>query len=348
MTDFGAHLASVAYQRLAKPALFRLDPERAHHATVTAARTLGLHPLLSRALQAGIAGSKRTTRSISVGGITVPNRVGLAAGLDKDAAAVPAWQALGFGHLELGTVTAIPQPGNPKPRMARLPHSEALINRMGFNNQGTHALAQRLTKLRDRGEITVPIGVSLGKSKVTPVDEAVADYLVSARAVAGLADYLAVNVSSPNTPDLRSLQDAKPLRELLQAVVAEAKSTPVWLKVAPDLTFGAIDDVLEVASEAGVAAIIATNTTLSRSGVAAEEAATAQQPGGLSGAPLHTRSVEVVRYITEHSDFPTIGVGGISDRDGAQRFIDAGAALVQVYSGLVYRGPGLVAELADL
>ncbi|MBW8173737.1 quinone-dependent dihydroorotate dehydrogenase [Ornithinimicrobium sp. Arc0846-15] len=338
----------MAYQRLAKPTLFRLDPERAHHATVTAARTLGVHPLLSRAAQAGIARSPTTGRSISVGGITVANRVGLAAGLDKDAVAVPAWQALGFGHLELGTVTAIPQPGNPKPRMARLPLSEALINRMGFNNQGTHALAQRLRKLRDRGEVRVPIGVSLGKSKVTPVDDAVEDYVVSVRAVAGLADYLAVNVSSPNTPGLRSLQDAEPLRELLQAVVAEAKSTPVWLKVAPDLTFGAIDDVLEVASEAGVAAIIATNTTLSRAGVAAEEAATAQQPGGLSGAPLHTRSVEVVRYITENSDFETIGVGGIRDRAGAQRFIDAGAALVQVYSGLVYRGPGLVAELADL
>lgn len=348
MTDFGARLASTAYQRVAQPALFRLDPERAHHATVTAARALNLHPGLSRAAGALMCGAGSPDRSISVGGVTCHNRVGLAAGLDKDAVAVPAWQALGFGHLELGTVTAVPQPGNPKPRLSRLPGSLALINRMGFNNAGVHVLADRLRALRESGVLRVPIGVSLGKSKITPVDEAVADYVASVRSVVGLADYLAVNVSSPNTPGLRSLQDAEPLRELLSAVVSEAGTTPVWLKVAPDLTLGAIDDILEVATNVGVRAIVATNTTLSREGVVAGEASTAAQGGGLSGAPLHTRSVELVRYITANSDFPVIGVGGIMDRAGGQRFLDAGAELIQIYSGLVYRGPGLVAQLADL
>lgn len=341
-------LLTTGYSSALRPVLFRLDPERAHHASLRAAQVLGATGP-GRSLARRLAGDCTAADApVEVLGLRFRNRVGLAAGMDKDGRALAAWGALGFGHVELGTVTAVPQPGNPRPRMARLPRSRAVINRMGFNNAGVHALAERLRRAREAGLVDVPVGVSVGKSKVTPVEHAVDDYLVSVRAVAGLADYLAVNVSSPNTPGLRSLQDAGPLRELLAAVVAQAGDVPVLVKLAPDLTDQAVDEALQVAGDTGVSGVIATNTTLSRDGVHPQERHTAEQPGGLSGAPLTQRSRAMVARITATTDFPVIGVGGLMTADDAARMLDAGASLVQLYTGLVYAGPALVGEVACL
>ncbi len=340
-------LLSVGYTRLARPVLYRLDPETAHHATMRAAQLLG-GSRVTRWATRSLLGPGACGAGVQLLGLDFPHRLGLAAGMDKDGTALAAWGPLGFGHVELGTVTAAPQPGNPRPRMVRLPRSGAVINRMGFNNDGVHALADRLRAARLSGRVDIPVGVSIGKSKVTPVQHAVQDYVTSVNAVAGLADYLAVNVSSPNTPGLRSLQDADPLRELLGAVVAEAGRTPVLLKLAPDLSDQALDEALQVGADTGVSGFIATNTTLSREGVHPAERHTAAQPGGLSGAPLARRSLEVVQRIAGSSELPVVGVGGIMSVDDAARLLDAGASLLQVYTGLVYTGPALVGQVATL
>lgn len=347
MPGLSTALLARGYAVTARPLLFRLDPEQAHHGTLTAARLAGA-TAPTRWATRRLLGAGVSPDPVEVLGLRFANRVGLAAGMDKDGTALATWAALGFGHVEVGTVTARPQPGNPRPRMARLPRSGALVNRMGFNNAGVHALAGRLERARRQGLVDLPVGVSIGKSKVTPVEESVEDYLVSVRVVAGLADYLAVNVSSPNTPGLRSLQDAVPLRELLGAVVAQATGTPVLVKLAPDLTEEAVDAALQVATDTGVAGVIATNTTLSREGVQASERHTAEQAGGLSGAPLTARSAAMVRRITATTDFPVIGVGGIMGADDAERMLAAGASLVQLYTGLVYSGPALVGQVAAL
>jgi dihydroorotate dehydrogenase len=340
-----------AYRDVVRPLLWRVDAESAHHGAVTAAQLLGARPL-GRALTVlgGYAVGPVTGEGapVEVLGLSFPHRVGLAAGMDKDGLAVATWAALGFGHVELGTVTARPQPGNPRPRLFRLPHSAAVINRMGFNNRGVHALARRLRAARDAGLVRIPVGVSIGKSKVTPVEEAVGDYLESVAALEGLADYLAVNVSSPNTPGLRSLQDAGPLAELLTAVVGAAVATPVLVKLAPDLTDDALDEALEVALAAGAAGVIATNTTLSREGVAPRERTRAEaEAGGLSGAPLTLRAREVVRHVAARTELPVIGVGGVMTGADARALVDAGASLVQLYTGLVYAGPALVADAVE-
>ncbi len=322
--------------RLARPLLFRLDAEEAHEWTLR--RLAALPPVALAALRRVYARSAPRT----VFGVRFPNPVGLAAGLDKDGRALPAWPALGFGFIEVGTVTRHAQPGNPTPRLFRLPASGAVVNRMGFNNAGAAALAVRLAAL---GPLPVPLGVSLGKSKVTPLDEAVEDYVFSLRAVRPYADYLAVNVSSPNTPGLRALQDRPALAGLLAALRAEAGPTPVLVKVAPDLTDHALGEVLEVCAEHGVAGVIATNTTVSREGVAPVEAALAGEAGGLSGRPLAERAREVVTFVAKRSELPVIGVGGILVPDDALRLFDAGASLVQLFTGLVYAGPALVRRI---
>lgn len=334
---------ATAYRHLARPLLWRLDAERAHHGTVAAAQLLGGSPV-TRAL-AGVAGyAVPPGQEVDLLGLRFPHRVGLAAGMDKDGRGVTTWGALGFGHVELGTVTARPQPGNPRPRLVRLPGSGAVINRMGFNNEGVHALAGRLRAAREAGLVRIPVGVSIGKSKVTPTAEAVGDYLESVRALAGLADYLAVNVSSPNTPGLRSLQDAGPLSALLTEVVAAA-DVPVLVKLAPDLTDDALGQAVGVAVEAGVRGVIATNTTLSREGVdPAERARADAETGGLSGAPLAARAREVVRQVRGLTDLPIIGVGGVMTGADAAALRDAGADLVQLYTGVVYAGPALVGD----
>ena len=321
-----------AYRHLARPLLFRLDAELAHHGTVTAAELLGrTGPTRTLAAVIGAATSAVPGPSVELMGLRWPHRVGLAAGMDKDGRGVATWGPLGFGHVELGTVTPRPQPGNPRPRLFRLPQSQAVINRMGFNNAGVEALAGRVRAAREQGLVTIPVGVSIGKNKDTPVDRAVDDYLTCVRALEGLADYLAVNVSSPNTPGLRSLQDAKPLGDLLRQAVDAADGTPVLVKLAPDLTGPALDEALDVALAAGVAGIIAINTTLDRSSVAPEESALAQaEAGGLSGGPLTLRAREVVCHVRARTDLPIIGVGGIATADDVLEFMVTGASAVEI------------------
>jgi dihydroorotate dehydrogenase len=277
-----------------------------------------------------------------------PNAVGLAAGFDKNARAWPAAAALGFGHVEIGTVTALAQPGNPTPRMFRYPPQEAVINRMGFNNDGAEAVAARLATQPGPGQRRIPLGVNLGKSKVTDLERATEDYLASFARLADHADYLVLNVSSPNTPNLRELQDESRLRELLGAVTAanaaRARRVPLLLKIAPDLTWPQIDAVLGVIAEFALDGVIATNTTLARPGFFAG----VNEAGGLSGAPLRRRATEIINYISRATSgrLPIIGVGGISDPASAGEKLDAGATLVQVYTGMVYRGPFFAADLA--
>jgi len=341
------------YEEVVRRAMFELDCEPAHELGVNAMTLLGRCAPACRLLEAANRLPASIYRPIEAFGLKFPNAIGLAAGFDKNAQAWPAAAALGFGHVEIGTVTALAQPGNPAPRMFRYPEQEAVINRMGFNNDGATAVAERLAKQAGPGKRRIPLGINLGKSKVAALEDAVADYLTSFAALADHADYLVLNVSSPNTPGLRQLQDVKPLRELLGAIMAAnreratKKSTtllPVLLKIAPDLTFPQIDGVLEVIAEFGLAGVIATNTTLERPGYFAAVG----QAGGLSGAPLRARSTNVISYIskTTHGRLPIIGVGGITDEAGAGEKMDAGATLLQVYTGMIYRGPFFARDLS--
>ena len=341
---------SGAYERLLRPVLFGAyggDAERVHHATLRAIHRVGQFPPARRALAALCARHQQPT---TVAGIDFPGRVGLAAGMDKDGVGVRAWAALGFGHAEIGTVTALAQPGNEKPRLFRLAGSRAILNRMGFNNAGATALADSLDRAgvrRGNRAVGIPLGVSLGKSKAVPLAAAAEDYLCSLRILAPYADYLAVNVSSPNTPGLRSLQEGGTLAELLTALTA-ASDVPIFVKIAPDLTEDALEEALAVCVTASVAGLIATNTTLSREGLVPADRARGAEPGGLSGAPLTVRARHVVQFLTERSDLPVIGVGGVLSADDGQALFDAGARLVQVYTGFVFHGPALVAALNRL
>jgi dihydroorotate dehydrogenase len=332
-----------------RPALFQQDSEVAHERGVHAMALLGAMAPLCRGLEAWSRLSAATTRPIEAFGLKFPNAVGLAAGFDKNARAWPAAAALGFGHVEIGTVTALAQPGNPKPRMFRYPQEEAIINRMGFNNEGAEAVAARLAKQPGPGARRIPLGVNLGKSKVADLDGATADYLASFARLADFADYLVLNVSSPNTPGLRQLQDESRLRELLGAVTAanraRTRRVPVLLKIAPDLTWPQVDAVLSVVAEFALDGVIATNTTLARPGYFAD----IKEAGGLSGAPLRRRSTEIINYLSRATGgrLPIIGVGGITDSQSAAEKLDAGAVLVQVYTGLIYRGPLFAADLAE-
>jgi dihydroorotate dehydrogenase len=340
------------YERLFRPVFFSMDSETAHERGVHAMAVLGSLPPLCRVLEKW-AQLPSGTKPVEAFGLKFPNAVGLAAGFDKNARAWPAAAALGFGHVEIGTVTALEQPGNPKPRMFRYPAQEAVINRMGFNNEGAAKVAERLAKQPGPGQRRIPLGVNLGKSKVTDIEQAAEDYLKSFRLLADYADYLVLNVSSPNTPGLRQLQDESRLRELLAAVTGANRErsekggkrrVPVLLKIAPDLTWPQIDAALGVIAEYRLDGIIATNTTLARPGFFAK----VNEAGGLSGAPLRRRSTEIINYIARATAgrLPIIGVGGITDAASAGEKLDAGATLVQVYSGMVYRGPFFAADLA--
>lgn len=347
-------VVSSGYERLLRPLLFRLrggDPEAVHEATVRSLAVLAHVPGVrdAVALLTRSCGAPAT-----VAGIEFPGRVGLAAGMDKDGLAASAWQHLGFAFAELGTVTALAQPGNPKPRVFRAPASQGLVNRMGFNNHGALALANRLAVAgihRGNRAAGIPLGISIGKSKVVPLADAVADYLNAFQTVAPHADYVAINVSSPNTPGLRDLQDGGALRTLASELVAAGAArvgetpVPIFVKIAPDLTWPQIDEVLQVAADAGLAGVIATNTTRERDGLAASDRALAHEEGGLSGAPLTERARDVVRYVCEHTDLPVMGVGGVMSADDAEALFDAGARLVQLYTGLIFRGPALVGSI---
>lgn len=328
------------YEAFVRPLLFSFDPETAHRFTIQLLHGASyLDPVL-RALQFFRPESKPTT----LFGLNFRNRVGLAAGLDKDGLALPAWDALGFGFIEIGTITARAQPGNPRPRIFRLPEQEALINRLGFNNDGADTVAARLRHLREREKLPgIPIGINIGKSRATPIEQATDDYLHSFRLLQEFADYVTLNVSSPNTPGLRELQQPQKLSELLRAIrnEPEAVTKPLLIKISPDLSSGELESLLRVCGDNGVAGIIATNTTLDHSSVPKK----LDQEGGLSGAPLCAKSTALLREITARSSIPVIACGGICDAESAQERFEAGAALIQVYTGFVYRGPRLLREI---
>jgi dihydroorotate dehydrogenase len=326
------------YPLLFRTVLSRMDPETAHHAAVVVIRILGAPPFswIARALTR----PDRTlvTRAL---GLEFASPFGVAAGFDKDARVVRGLFALGFGHIEIGTVTAIPQEGNPRPRLFRLVPDRAVVNRMGFNNQGAAAAARRLERLRRRAHRPV-IGVNIGKSRVVDVADATADYLASTALLAPLADYLVVNVSSPNTPGLRTLQAVDTLEPLLTAVRDAAGSTPLLVKIAPDLADDEVEAIARLAVRTGLAGLIATNTTISREGLTTpSDIVDAAGAGGLSGAPLKERSLEVLRLVRAAvpSDFCVISVGGVETSHDVQERRDAGADLVQGYTAFLYRGP---------
>ena len=329
--------------------LFRLDPEIAHSLTLNLVRLAGALPPL-RALMRRIF-EPDVRRPVDVFGLRFANPVGLAAGYDKDGLGWRGLACLGFGHIEIGTVTPLPQPGNPRPRLFRLPQDRALINRMGFPGKGAQFVAKRLRGKRPPGLI---LGVNLGKNKDTPLDQAAQDYVSLMRVFAPLADYLAINVSSPNTIGLRRLQARQALSDLLSVLVEErayqsdniSGPKPLLVKLSPDLRDNELDDALDVLMAAGVDGVIATNTTLQRDGLLSAKAV---EQGGLSGKPLLARSVEVIRQIYRRTSggLPILGVGGIMDSDDAKLMLDAGARLLQVYTGLVYAGPGLVKKIVS-
>jgi dihydroorotate dehydrogenase len=329
------------YERILRPLLFSLDPETAHHLALGCLRFAAQNGALLRPLGAFQPPPNPTT----VFGLRFPNPVGLAAGFDKNGVALSAWEALGFGFIEIGTVTAKAQPGNPRPRIFRYPTQEALINRLGFNNDGADAVAGRLGKLRAQGRWpAIPVGINLGKSKVTPLERASDDYLYSFRKLHEFADYIVLNVSSPNTPGLRDLQQEEALGQLLQSIREENRHSPkpILLKIAPDLTGAELDDVVATCEREEVAGLVATNTTLNHSAIASTD----DQIGGLSGAPLRERSTKFIRAVRQRTRVPIIGVGGILCRQDAREKFEAGAALVQVYTGYIYKGPGLLRDLA--
>lgn len=327
------------YRSVLRPLLFRLDAEVAHQVGMWGLSLAEIAPGVAKLMRRR-ANPERSTLKVKLAGLDFPNPVGLAAGLDKNAEAIVGLFALGFGSVEVGTVTPRPQPGNPKPRLFRLPEHQALINRLGFNNEGMNAMAGRLRELEWR---PAPVGVNIGKNKDTPLESAVDDYVACAEGLSPLADYVAVNLSSPNTPGLRQLQEPEALASLLSAVRTRVKGRPLFLKIAPDLGDEAIDAVVDVARDCGTDGLICTNTTITRP----VEHALAGETGGLSGRPLFARSTEVVRRAFRRTGgaLPVIGVGGIFDGEDAWRKICAGASLVQVYSGFIYRGPELVTEI---
>jgi dihydroorotate dehydrogenase len=341
------------YRTLIRPLLFTQDSEKIHNRTLSALAWASRRPLVSSALASVFRSAELP---VELFGLKFANPVGLAAGMDKQAAAVPIWDALGFGFAELGGVTWHPQPGNPVPRMFRVVSEGALINRMGFNNPGAEAMAARLAVWKASGRWPKhPVGINLGKSKITPLAEAAQDYSNSFRVLAPHADFIVVNVSSPNTPNLRQLQDKAALDEIL-AALQEVNQTmsltvppkPVLIKIAPDLSFEAIDEILQLAAPRQIAGIVATNTTIARPQTQnAELQHIYNESGGLSGRPLAARSTEVIRHLHRQTGgiLPVIGVGGIFSAADAWEKITAGASLVQLYSGLVYEGPALAQKI---
>lgn len=330
---------------LLRPLLFKLDPETAHHVSLSGLSLLAqLGPL--NPLKAKFAGNPR-----EVMGIHFPNPVGLAAGLDKDGICIDGLGALGFGFLEIGTVTPRAQPGNPRPRLFRIPEAEAIINRMGFNNHGADALVSNVRAAKYTGVL----GINIGKNKDTPVEEALEDYRIGLQKVYGDASYVTVNISSPNTPGLRSLQSGSHLEGLIQGLMAEreklavqhGKVVPIAVKIAPDLEPTEIESIAGCLVSFGVDAVIATNTTSSREGV--RQWPHGDETGGLSGRPVSEASTQVVAALSRHlgGRIPIIACGGIFSLEDAARKLDAGASLIQIYSGFIYRGPHLVQELVS-
>lgn len=327
------------YKLLIRPILFRFDPEEVHYFTFSFVRFISKIPGVSSIIKA-IYKENDPRLEREVFGIKFSNPVGLAAGFDKDAKLYKELSDFGFGFIEIGTVTPVGQEGNPKKRLFRLKEDQAIINRMGFNNGGVIEAVERLKQ--NKG---VLIGGNIGKNKVTPNENAVDDYIICFDALFNHVDYFVVNVSSPNTPNLRALQDKEPLTQLLQTLqdrnVTHAKPKPILLKIAPDLTDEQLLDIIDIIKTTQIAGVIATNTTISRDGLQSENK---EEIGGLSGKPLTKRSTEVIRFLSEKSNkaFPIIGVGGIHTAQDAIEKLNAGASLVQLYTGFIYEGPALV------
>ncbi len=351
------------YKAILKPFLFLMNPERAHHITFSCLKIILGVPGMKPLFRAFFANDNPVLETV-VAGIRFPNRVGLAAGLDKDAKMVDEIAALGFGFTEIGTVTPVPQPGNDKPRLFRLPEDEALINRMGFNNEGVKAAAQRLKRKKS----CIIVGGNIGKNKITPNESAGDDYERCFHELYEVVDYFVLNVSSPNTPGLRELQEKEPLKRLLDRLMKlnkerEVKShkskvksqklenrRPIFLKIAPDLTDSQLDEIIDVVTETGIDGIVATNTTIQREGLKTQDQTLKEiGNGGLSGKPLTKRSTEVIRYLHQKSNgkIPIIGVGGIHSAEDAIEKLNAGASLIQIYTGFIYEGPALVKRIND-
>ncbi len=333
------------YKSLLRPLLYRLDPEPAHYfATDWLQLFNGFAP--TRAIMESLYQESDPKLERELFGLKFPNPVGLAAGFDKDARWIDAMSSLGFGFVEVGTLTPKAQPGNEKPRLFRLEPDEALINRMGFNNGGVEEAVERIKQSKHR----VPIGGNIGKNKVTPNENALDDYRICFEKLYDHVDYFAVNVSSPNTPGLRELQGKDELKRIFDTLFAhrskQSKSKSVLLKIAPDLNDEQLQDIVDLVREIGIDGLIATNTTLSREGLWSSKELT-QQAGGLSGKPVKKRSTEVIRFIHEASggSIPIIGVGGIHSADDALEKLEAGASLVQLYTGFIYEGPALIKKI---
>ncbi|MBD2483254.1 quinone-dependent dihydroorotate dehydrogenase [Planktothrix sp. FACHB-1365] len=350
------------YRSTVRPLLFyglKLDPEWAHHRALQLLSWIDQNQ--SQSPINWVESQLRPSFCLQdvrlqqkLWGLTFNNPVGLAAGFDKDGVAAGIWQSLGFGFTELGTVTLHPQPGNPQPRLFRLVEDQAVLNRMGFNNLGAEILAQRLQEKRQQ-QLMIPIGINLGKSKITPLEAAAEDYLGSFKLLKNYGDYFVVNVSSPNTPGLRSLQDAEQLSKIIEGLKMEnTDNKPIFIKIAPDLEWDAIADVVHLSQTHKIAGIIATNTTIKREGLKTQwlpqtGSYITEEAGGISGAPLKKRSTEVIRWIYQNTQgqLPIIGVGGIFTADDAWEKITAGACLIQVYTGWVYEGPGMVKRILE-
>lgn len=361
------------YHNFIRPILFAQDAERAHDFTLKILARVGRDELIGNAVGKFFVAPELP---VELFGLKFPNPIGLAAGLDKHAAAVPVWEKLGFGFCELGGVTWRAQPGNPKPRMFRVVAENAIVNRMGFNNPGAEAIAQKLSEWKKSNRWPKqPVGINLGKSKITPLEKAAEDYAHSFRALRGFANFFVINVSSPNTPGLRQLQDKSALDEILSALqeinqsavssqwsVANAASPsatdyglrttdskPILIKIAPDLSYEAIDEILEIAAARNISGIVATNTTISRpqtNDLRAQKIYS--ETGGLSGKPLRAPGTKIIRHIFKQTKgkLPVIGVGGIFSADDAWKKITAGASLIQIYTSLVFEGPGLAKKIA--
>jgi len=327
------------YKQILRPFLFLFDPEKVHYCTFFLIRTLSKIPGILKLFKLLYAVNDKRLET-EVFGLKFKNPVGLAAGFDKDATLYKELSHFGFGFIEIGTLTPKVQEGNPKKRLFRLKEDKAIINRMGFNNSGVQEAVKRLKK--NKG---VLIGGNIGKNKLTPNENAVDDYLICFDALYNYVDYFVVNVSSPNTPNLRELQEKEPLTQLLQSLqkenLAKLKPKPILLKIAPDLTDTQLLDIIDIVKETKIAGVIATNTTISRQGL---QSANRSEIGGMSGKPLAKRSTEVIRFLSEKSNkaFPIIGVGGIHSPEDAIEKLEAGASLIQLYTGFIYEGPSLI------
>ncbi len=331
------------YKSLVRKILFQFDPEKVHHFSFSMIKGMMKLPFIP-GITRSIFKIENPVLERKLFGLTFKNPVGLAAGFDKNASLFDEFSNYGFGFIEIGTVTPKPQPGNPKKRIFRLKADEALINRMGFNNDGVDVVVERLRKRKT----DVIIGGNIGKNKVTPNEKALDDYLICFEKLFEVVDYFVVNVSSPNTPNLRALQDKEPLMKLLQTLQNEnnkkKKPKPILLKIAPDLTDSQLMDIIDIVNTTKIAGVIATNTTIDREGLQSEHQ---NETGGLSGKPVKDRSTEVIRFLAEKSgkSFAIIGVGGIHSPDDAKEKLEAGADLIQLYTGFIYEGPGLVKKI---